>query len=131
MHMSKVSIGDTTYNVTQAPADKQARLVRLISSPIIQTKGFFKEEDYTLKLLSWMLMSSPHEMVEEIEAIVLYKTFIDGQTIKVDVKFFQGRIMMYFDLLAAVILENVGDFFERLRDENNNNDLVSPNPIQT
>lgn len=131
MHMSKVSIGDTTYNVAQAPADKQVELINLISFPIINAKESFKESDYTIKLLSWMLMGSPNELVKQIDSIVLYKTFIDGQKIRVDVKFFQGKPTQYFELLAKAILENVGDFFERLRDENNNSDLVSPNPIQT
>jgi hypothetical protein len=130
MHTSQVSIGDRTFNVAQAPADKQVKLINLISFPIINAKESFKESDYTIKLLSWMLMGSPNELVRQIDDIVLYKTFEDGQKIKVDVKFFQGKPTDYFDLLAKAILENVGDFFERLRDENKS-DLVSPNPIQT
>lgn len=129
MYYSQVSIDGKTYNLAHAPANKQVELVTMISSPVIQAKEVFKESDYTVKVVMFMLMGSPFSLVERIDAIVLKKAYIDGQEgVPVDMKSFQNKTSQYFELLANAILENVGDFFERLREENN---LVSPESNQT
>ena len=131
MYTSQVSIAGKNYNLAHAPAKEQAHLVTLISGPLIRAKKSLELEGYTQQLISFMLMGSPYSLVEQVDSIVLKKAFVDGKKdIPVSVNSFQDEIQFYFDLLAHAILNNVGGFFERLREEDN---LVSPStePNQT
>lgn len=127
MHISQVSIGQKTFNIAQASAVDQVRLVNLISSPLIQSKELYSAEDYTPSLLVAMLVGAPNELVKQVDSIVLYKAFEHGyDNVPVDVKTFQGSVMDYFELLAKAILVNAGDFFDWLS-RKNQEEHVSPN----
>ena len=113
-NVESVKIGDDQYNVTQAPADKQKKLLSLIGARIslVSATAQVKKIDSDLLLGSLLVLSEKD--FDEIASIVLYQTVKkDGEAI-VSVGDFQNNITEYYQLVAKAIEVNLSDFFTYL-----------------
>lgn len=109
-----VKIGETQYNVTQAPADKQKKLLSLIGAKIALNSAVSGVEKIDIELLFGALLTLPEEQFDEIAGIVLYKTVENNGEAIVSVGDFQNMITRYYRLVAMAIEVNLGDFFTYL-----------------
>lgn len=109
-------IGGTSYNITQAPADKQKKLLSLIGAKIALNSAY-TEDKIDSSLLLGALLSTEDDIFEQIETIVLYQTVEKNGGSVVEVGDFQNRITEYYQLVAAAIEANLSDFFTYLDSE--------------
>lgn len=114
MTVKSITIGNITYNVAQAPADKQKSLMLLIAGVVAMRSATSGIDEIDIKLLIGSLIMMPEDKFDKIVDIVLYKTFIKGEENKIDVKAFQGRMSEYFQLIAETVAYNLNDFFTYL-----------------
>ena len=113
-NVKPVKIGKVQYNVTQAPADKQKKLLSLIGARIALNSAASGTEKIDTDLLFGALLSLPENGFDEIANIVLYQTVKkDGKEI-IDVGDFQNNITEYYQLVAKAIEVNLEDFFTYL-----------------
>ena len=109
-----VKIGKVTFNVTQAPADKQKKLLSLIGAKIALNSAVAGVVKIDTDLLFGALLTLPEDDFDEIANIVLYQTVKkDGKAI-VDIGDFQNSITDYYQLVAKAIEVNLKDFFTYL-----------------
>ena len=114
MTIKAVTINNVTYNVAQAPADKQKSLMLLIAGVVAMRSATSGIEEIDTKLLIGSLIMMSEDKFDKIANIALYKTVINGETMPIDVKSFQGRISEYFQLIAETVAYNLNDFFTYL-----------------
>ena len=109
-----VKIGEEQYNVTQAPADKQKKLLSLIGAKVALNSAMSGTDKIDTDLLFGALLILPEDDFDEIAGIVLYQTVKkDGKEI-IKVGDFQNRITDYYQLVAKAIEVNLNDFFTYL-----------------
>ena len=116
MTVRAITVGGVTYNVAQAPALKQKKLMLLIGARVAASSNASKHPIDT-SLLIGSLMVLPEATFDEVATIVLYKTVVNGDTVPLDVGAFQGKITDYFKLVAEAIAYNLDDFFTFLASE--------------
>ena len=113
-NVKTVKIGKAQYNVTQAPADKQKKLLSLIGAKIALNSAVSGVTKIDTDLLFGALLILPEVNFDEIADIVLYQTVKkDGKAI-VDIGDFQNNITNYYQLVAKAIEVNLTDFFTYL-----------------
>jgi len=113
-NVKSVKIGKVQYNVTQAPADKQKKLLSLIGAKIALNSAVSGVKKIDTDLLFGALLTLPEIEFDEISDIVLYQTVKkDGKAI-VDIGDFQNNITDYYQLVAKAIEVNLTDFFTYL-----------------
>ncbi len=116
MTVRAFTIGNVTYNVAQAPAMEQKKLM-LIVGALIAARSSQSGQPIDTSLLMGALMILPEQKFDEVANIVLYKTVIHGEKTTLDVGAFQGKITDYFKLVAEAIAFNLDDFFTFLASE--------------
>lgn len=116
--VKQIKIGKVTYNLAQAPADQQKRLLSLVGARLAMNSAAGEAEHIDTALLVGLLVSEPEARFDEIAGIVLYKTMINGSEKLVDIGDFQNRVSEYYQLVAAGIAENLQDFLSWLDCEN-------------
>ena len=116
MTVRAFTIGNVTYNVAQAPAMEQKKLM-LIVGALIASRSSQSGAKIDTSLLMGALMILPEAKFDEVANIVLYKTVIHGEKTPIDVGSFQGKITDYFKLVAEAIAYNLDDFFTFLASE--------------
>lgn len=117
--ISNIKVGGVDYSVAQAPAVKQKQLMLLIGAKIAFNSAASKtgiERD----LLVGALCSLPETVFDEVSNIVLYKTCKVGDDTLIDIGWFQGGMLDYFQLVAEAIKLNLDDFFTYLDNANQN-----------
>lgn len=119
--VKQIKIGKVTYNLAQAPADQQKRLLSLVGARLAMNSAAGKEGGIDIALLVGLLVSEPETRFDEIAGIVLYKTMINGSEKLVEIGDFQNRVSEYYQLVAAGIAENLQDFLSWLDSENEKN----------
>jgi len=113
-----VKIGKATFNVTQAPADKQKKLLSLIGTRVLINTASSGIDKINTDLLFGVLLALPEDNFDEIADIVLYQTIKkDGKEI-IKVGDFQNNITEYYQLVAKAIEVNLEDFFTYLDNVN-------------
>ena len=113
-NVKAVKIGKVQYNITQAPADKQKKLLSLIGAKIALNSAVSGVKKIDTDLLFGALLTLPEIEFDEISDIVLYQTVKkDGKAI-VDIGDFQNSITDYYQLVAKAIEVNLNDFFTYL-----------------
>jgi len=113
-NVKSVKIGKAQYNITQAPADKQKKLLSLIGAKIALNSAVSGVKKIDTDLLFGALLTLPEIEFDEISDIVLYQTVKkDGKAI-VDIGDFQNSITDYYQLVAKAIEVNLNDFFTYL-----------------
>ena len=105
-----VTIGDTTYNIAQAPAPEQKRLMLLLGGKIAFNSNA-ADADIDVQLLIGALMTLPEETFDKVSSIVLSRVMKSGESVSVDVKDFQGCMVNLFTLIAEAVYHNLNDFF--------------------
>lgn len=111
-----IKIGGVSYNVAQAPAMEQKKLMLLVGA-LIAARTSQSGQPIDTSLLMGSLMILSESKFDEVANIVLYKTVIHGEKTLVDVGSFQGKITDYFKLVAEAIAYNLDDFFTFLVSE--------------
>ena len=114
MNVKTVNIGKKKFNVAQAPAVEQKRLLSLIGAKIAFNSASSSTKKIDSKLLFGALLSLPEAQFDEIAGIVLYKTVANGSEALVDVGDFQNEVSDYYQLVAEAIVANLQDFFTYL-----------------
>ena len=104
------TIKENTYNVAQASAIDQKKLMLLLGGKIALHSAA-GAEPISVPLLVGALITLPESTFDEVASIVLRQAFVAGTTQKIDVQSFQGGMMGYFQLVAEVIAYNLNDFF--------------------
>lgn len=116
--VKSVKVDKTVFNVTQAPADKQKKLLSLIGAKIALNSAVAGVAKIDTDLLFGALLTLPEDDFDEIARIVLYQTVKkDGKAI-VDIGDFQNSITDYYQLVAKAIEVNLKDFFTYLDNVN-------------
>lgn len=110
MTVRAMTIGNVTYNVAQAPAIEQKKLLLLIGS-LIGQRAAASGAGIDPTLVFGVLISLPEQKFDEIARIVLYKTMVHGETTVTDIGMFQGKVTDYFMLVANAVAYNLDDFF--------------------
>lgn len=112
--VKSVNVNKNQYNVTQAPADKQKKLLSLIGARIAFNSAAAETKKIDTDLLFGALLALPEEQFDEIADIVLYQTVKKDGKGKVDIGDFQSNITEYYLLTAKAIEVNLEDFFTYL-----------------
>ncbi len=115
-----ITVGNVAYNVAQAPADRQKKLLLLVGGIVAMRAASAKVEEIDTKLLVGALMMLPEDKFDEVAQIVTAQTVINGEKTPIDVKSFQGSMLGYFELIAESIAYNLNDFFTWLDVDRNN-----------
>ena len=113
-NIKSVKIGKIQYNVTQAPADKQKKLLSLIGAKVALNSALAEIDKIDTDLLFGILLSLPEDSFDEIADIVLYQTVKkDGNAI-ISIDDFQNNVTEYYQLVTEAIEVNIQDFFTYL-----------------
>lgn len=113
-----IDVNDVRYNVAQASAVDQKKLMLLLVAKIAHVGAIGNAEKIDVKLIIGTLLTVPEVTFDEIAKIVLRQAFVAGETTAVDTKMFQGGMMSYFTLVAESIAFNLEDVFTWLDSEN-------------
>jgi hypothetical protein len=112
MTVKSLTINNVTYNVAQAPATQQKKLLLLVGALIAVNVKHSKYGIVDTSVLFGALLRLPESVFDEVAGIVLYKTMIAGSDTRVDIGAFQGNISSYTMLVAEAIRYNLADFFD-------------------
>ena len=107
-----VTVAGTQYNIAQAPAIQQKKLLSLVGGRIAFNKA--RESEIDFGFLVGTLLGMPEDLLDQVAGIVLQKAFKHGADSPVAVEDFQGRITEYYRLIAEGIRVNLDDFFDFL-----------------
>jgi hypothetical protein len=125
-NVKQIKVGEVTYNVAQASAAEQKKLLSLVGARISLNSAAGGVEKIDTAFLVGGLLSEPEERFDQIAKIVLYKTYINGSEKVVDIGDFQNRVVEYYQLVAAAVAENLQDFLSWLDSENAKNRVQKP-----
>lgn len=114
-----ITINDVRYNVAQASAVEQKKLMLLLGAKIAFNSAAGGVEKINVDFLVGSMLSLPEDTFDEVARITLGKAFVAGETSPVDAKSFQGGMLAYFRLVAEAVAFNLDDFFTWLDSENN------------
>lgn len=113
-----VKIGKATFNVTQAPASEQKRLLSLIGAKVALNSAMAQIDKIDTDLLFGALLTLPEADFDEIAEIVLYQTVKNGGKSIIEIGDFQNNVTDYYQLVAKAIEVNLKDFFTYLDNVN-------------
>lgn len=114
-----ITVNDVQYNVAQASAVNQKKLMLSLGAKIAYNSAAGGIEKIDTKLLVGAFLTLPEATFDEVANIVLKKAVIAGETNPVDQQSFQGGMMAFFSLVAEAVAFNLEDFFLWLDNENN------------
>lgn len=112
------TVDGTQYNIAQASAVEQKKLMLLIGAKIALHSASGGVEKIDATMLMGAFLTLPENTFEEVSSIVLRKAFVAGEKTPVSVESFQGGMMSYFSLVAEAVCANLDDFFTWLDSEN-------------
>lgn len=113
-----ITVNDVQYNVAQASAIDQKKLMLSLGAKIAFNSAAGNVEKIDVNFLVGSMLSLPETTFDEVASIVLRQAFVAGQTTPVDAKLFQGGMLAYFRLVAEAVAFNLDDFFTWLDSEN-------------
>lgn len=116
MMIKSISVNNKSFNVAQAPAIEQKRLMLLLGGKILFNSTSSNVESIDTNFLVGTLLTLPEDTFDKIASIVLYKTFLQGAENNIDIGNFQGSMVEYFTLVAQAIAYNLDDYFTWLDD---------------
>lgn len=126
--VQQVNVGGATFNVAQASAEKQKRLLLLIGANIAYASNTSGTVEINEPFLLGSLLRLPEATFDEVSSIVLAQTIKSGADKIVEISDFQGNMVHYMKLVAAAIKVNLQDFFTYLDKANGERNVV---PNQT
>lgn len=112
-----ITIEDKNYVCMQASALKQDELLSCLSAKLFMS---FKvaaklDTDINESSVAIMLMALPSDVKAKVVDILTEKVTAEGSKVRVSVKDFQGRMVLWNTLLAKLLIWNLQDFFDLLR----------------
>ena len=110
MGIETVEVAGTQYNVAQASAVDQKRLMHLLAARLTYNVGKNADVQLDSAFLMGAVMSAAESEFDEIAKIVLYKTAVHGSDQLVSLGDFQNRITEYYMLVAEAVRCNLADF---------------------
>lgn len=113
-----ITVANVQYNVVQASAVNQKKLMLLLAGRIALNSAAGGVEKINVTMLVGALTMLNEETFDEIANIVMYKTVVAGKSELVTIDNFQGGMSKYFTLVAEGIAYNLEDFFDWLDSEN-------------
>lgn len=116
--IKSIIVNDVKYNVAQASAVEQQKLMLLIGAKIALHSATGDVEQIDKNLLIGTFLTLPEDVFNQVSTIVLCKAVIAGESTPVDIKTFQGGMMTMFSLIAEAVCFNLNDFFTWLDSEN-------------
>ncbi len=126
--VKSVKIGESQYNVAQAPADQQKKLLSLIGARISLVSAAAQVKEIDSDILLGSLLALSENDFDEIAGIVLYQTVKSNGKEIITVSDFQNNITEYYQLVAKAIEVNLSDFFTYL-DSVNKKAKEAQNPV--
>lgn len=114
MNVKQVEIGGKKYNVAQASAANQKKLLSMIGAKVALSSAASGTETIDSTLLFGAMLSIPESEFDAIADIVLYKAIENGKTAIVDIGDFQNEVTHYYQLVAEAVVVNLSDFFTYL-----------------
>lgn len=118
MAIVSVTVGGVTYNIAQAPAIKQKRLMLLLGGKITLNASISGIEKIDTVFLKGSLITLPEEVFDEVTNIVLSRCMISGRDTPITVEDFGGSMNDFFTLVAEAVAANLNDFFTWLDSAN-------------
>ena len=113
-----ITVNDVQYNVAQASAVEQQKLMLLIGAKVALNSASGSVEQINKDLLIGTFLTLPEDTFNQVARIVLGKAIVSGESTPIDVNAFQGGMMSYFALVAEAVCFNLNDFFTWLDSEN-------------
>lgn len=113
-----ITVANVQYNVVQASAAKQVKLMLLLAGKIAMNSAAGGVEKIDKNLLIGSLVTLNESTFDEVSNIVMYKTVVAGKSELVTIDNFQGGMSKYFTLVAEAIMYNLEDFFNLLDELN-------------
>lgn len=106
------TVGAKTYNVAMASAVKQDELLSMLAPTLIDKAMVAAGLGKTLddKIVQTMMMGMQYGVKLKVADIIMNQVFVAGTTIPVTVDDFSGRMVEYNELLAKLLIFNLGDF---------------------
>lgn len=106
------TIGAKTYNAAMASAVKQDELLSMLAPTLIGKAVTAADLGKTLddKIVQTMMMGMHYDAKVKVAAIIMGQVFVAGTQIPVTVDDFSGRMVEYNELLAKLLMFNLGDF---------------------
>lgn len=114
MAVLKYKVGGVQYNVAQASALKQRKLMTIIAAKVFFNSQATKTQEIGEVMVKGALVSADDQTLEEIESILFERAFKLGSEKPITIEDFQNKMNDYYTLLAKCIVGNIGDFFEWL-----------------
>lgn len=111
------TVGDKTYNAAMASAVQQDELLSMLSPTLIGKAVTAADLGKSLddKIVQTMMMGMQHEAKLKVARIIMSQVFIAGTQIPVTIDDFSGRMVEYNELLAKLLMWNLGDFSQWLQ----------------
>lgn len=115
----QVIIGDKTFNVGQADAQSQKKLMSLLGSRLAMVINTTGVEEVSVSLLVGNLISLDEAKLDQVASLVLARVRVQGSDTPIDLKLFQNHMTDYFKLIAEAVKLNMDDFFTFVLDDRN------------
>jgi len=106
------TVGAKTYNAAMASAVRQDELLSMLAADLIGRAMVAAKIGKTIDdhIVTTMMMGMHYAAKTKIAEIIMNQVFIAGTTIPVTVDDFSGRMVEYNQLLAKLLVFNLGDF---------------------
>lgn len=106
------TVGAKTYNAAMASAVKQDELLSMLTPTLISKAVTAADLGKTLddKIVQTMMMGMHYDAKVKVAAIIMNQVFVAGTSIPVTIDDFSGRMVEYNELLAKLLMFNLGDF---------------------
>lgn len=117
--INTVEINGVKYNIVQASAVNQKKLLTLVGARLALNSASSGIEEINIPMVKGLLLALPEASLDSVSDIVLHQVAKHGtkdQLITIDD--FQNEMNAYFTLLAEAIKVNLQDFFTWLDTEN-------------
>lgn len=110
-NVKQVTVGEITYNVGQAAAINQKKLLALVGARISFASAAAEVKTIDKEMLFGTLLALDEAVFDQVAGIVLYQAVKNGEDKVVDVADFQNAITDYFKLVVEALVVNLQDFF--------------------
>lgn len=117
-YVKQFTVGGCGYNATMASAADQDKIMSLLSAALIERAVAMARQGQTIgnDVLVPMFMAMHHDRKAQVVAILLGNVQVSGTGTKVDIEHFRNKLVQYNQLLAELLVWNLGDFFDYLAD---------------
>jgi hypothetical protein len=111
------TVGEKTYNAVMASAVKQDELLSMLTATLLDRSLAAASAGQVLddSVVGPMMMGMPYATKVKVASIIMHKVLINGTEIPVTIDDFSGRMVEYNQLLAKLLMWNLGDFSSWLR----------------